>query len=137
MTANVLSPLPTSVVDRLLHGICRLDFLDAPWLCERMAEASPKFEAGMCGPIKAVFQELPFTPTWLAQAWALYAPFSGFRDQMPTRSEVGFLYFILGLKAGWPRQTTFTAACWEQAMKEGAMHAQQILTILHIFHENV
>lgn len=124
----------TEEVDRLLFGFNKLDFLDFPWLQERMGEANPEFDGSVAANIKEVFPELQFPPTWLAQAWSLYTLHALHREPVLERSEVAFLYFILGLQVGWPKETPFTEKSMRLSMKEGATRAKQVLKILDIFH---
>ncbi|GAB7543325.1 hypothetical protein CS8_029970 [Cupriavidus sp. 8B] len=123
-----------SVIDQLLLGMLRFNFLDLDWLRIQFNQWEPKYDKNVAGGLRKVFPELPFSPTWLAQAWALYACYARLAQPEPMRNDIGFLYFILGLKAGWPRNRRFTESTWRVVMKEGEKRARQILTILYIFH---
>ena len=128
-------PAQLTDYDRLLFGFKKLDFLDINWLEERMAEAQPKFDVRDATLLNHLFSELPFRPTWLAQAWTLYTSHSPRNEQIMQRN-VAFLHFILGLKDAWPKQTAFSEIVMRRVMTEGNKRATQILNIVHIFHED-
>ncbi|MGX6568245.1 hypothetical protein [Cupriavidus necator] len=122
-------------IERLVFGLNKLNFLDFAWLQERMAEANPKFEKDHAARLSEAFSDLPLTPEWLAQAWSLYFYHASPRKP-ELRREVTFLYFILGLQDAWPKQTAFSQAILQLAVKKGAIRARQILNIVAIFHED-
>ena len=132
----LIEPQSTEL-DRLIFGINKLDFLNTPWLIERMNEAMLELDDDVAMNIKNIYPELPFTSIWLAQAWSLYTRHSP--NRMPTleRTEVSFLYFVLVLEAGWPKKTRCTEESMQRVLREGVKRAQQILRIVYIFHETL
>ncbi|WER49928.1 hypothetical protein CupriaWKF_22735 [Cupriavidus sp. WKF15] len=123
-------------VDRLLFGFSKLDFLDIAWLRDRFKKAEIAFEAYAGIQLKSTFPELSFSTEWLAKAWSLFERYAKHGSQNPTRRELPFLLFMLGLKAAWPMKTHFSRETWELAMEEGTARAKQMLMIVFIFHED-
>ena len=58
-----------------------------------MAKAQAKLEVRDATLLNHLFSEVPFKPTWLAQAWTLYTSHSP-RDEQRMQRNVAFLHFI-------------------------------------------
>ncbi len=127
-------PAELTDFDRLIFGFKKLNFLDFEWLEERLAEAQPKFEAHDAAILSQRFSGLPFKPTWIAQAWALYVQSQKIEEVH--QRDIAFLHIILGLQEAWPKQMPFSETVVQTAMKIGARRAAQMLKIILIFHDD-
>lgn len=132
--AQLIPMTSTFVAERLLIGMRRLNVVNVERLRNRMAQLNPEFDENVSACIGEVFPGLPFSPTWLAQAWGLYVRYAELAQPEPAPNDSRFLSFILGLEASWLRRASFTEKTWQQAMEEGEKRTRQILMIVLIFH---